>query len=153
MSSLTDQEFKVITVENKKFLQLSMQNIPTNMLVMFYQDKCPACVAVKPVMEQVAAVLIREACDMGMVNVDMYPKIVKMSEGTTTLIDRVPLIFFYKNGIPTKVFSGNMAVDNIFRFIEYSAEDKSDDKLTLQLANAGITCNNDDCCYLTFDEL
>lgn len=85
-------------------------------LILFYTsgDKCQYCPGVKQLFPRLVGKVSN--CQVGMINVSLYPQIYQMSQSTTTPIEFVPLIIFYVNGVPFKQFGGNYTEENLLKF-------------------------------------
>jgi len=82
-------------------------------LVLFYGKECPHCQKLIPIFKKLAGRVNGLFVAMSLVNID----IVKLSRNSATIIEYVPLIILYLNGVPYMKYDSEASEDAILSFI------------------------------------
>lgn len=109
---------------------LLCHNIRGVSMVTFYSKGCEKCIDFLPIFKQMPGSVV--GVEFGLVNLDHYPGIIKMSERTITPIKYVPLIILYVNGRPFMKYNGARTLESMSRFIVDSLKRINTDQQFIQ---------------------
>ncbi len=109
---LTTQDFhQKKTQDNRIVLCTSIKDLS---LILFYSNSCQYCPAFVEVFKQLPGTI---PCQFGIINVSANKQVPLMSKGTTSVINVVPFVLLYIDGIPFQLYSGRPVAQEIINFI------------------------------------
>jgi thiol-disulfide isomerase/thioredoxin len=124
-------------------------------IVMFYTDECDQCKIIKPILLGFVGNPTIQICMVNVYDADSV-KLIEQSQKTTTLLQHVPFIVFYINGIPFKKYDGQYTFSDFQTFIKNVMTEASKIKDTSEINEIPPYTigkpNSAKVCYLTYQK-
>ncbi len=111
IKSLTSQNFKVFKNGGSPSLYISTKNP----LIVFFKMNNPMCNNFQRLFMQSSG-----QCPIthAVIDISQHKDVAQMSRGTSTVIDKVPKVIFYKNGSPYATYKGNFQMGSFNNFVQ-----------------------------------
>ena len=129
LQTLQSSAFRVNETNEKKYLVI--ENIFGAAIVFFSGSNCQYCVQMRDVLDRTMPAFMSRV-KFYTINLSENKDVVKKSEATFFIndtqkadIQHVPLVIFYKNGLPYRKFSGNYNVSEFSTFVEESLQEQA----------------------------
>lgn len=129
LQTLQSSAFRVNETNEKKYLVI--ENIFGAAIVFFSGSNCQYCVQMRDVLDRTMPAFMSRV-KFYTINLSENKDVVKKSEATFFIndtqkadIQHVPLVIFYKNGLPYRRFSGNYNVPEFSTFVEESLQEQA----------------------------
>lgn len=120
-------------------------NVRGSTLLLFFTTNCKFCPKVRNIFNNLVSEVTN--CHIGITNLSLNSNLLQKSATSNTPITYVPLIIFYKDGIPYKHFTGEITKKNLLEFIDNNFESYSQESsFTLGIPKTK------EICYFNYDK-
>lgn len=153
---LEEEDFKLLetNVEGRRITHL-VHTLDGFSIVMFYTDQCDQCKIIKPILLKFVGNPNVQICMVNVYDPDSV-KLIEMSQKSSTVLQHVPFIVFYINGVPFKKFDGNYTMPDFQKFVQDVTTEASKIKNTNNIADIPPYTigkpNSSKVCYLTYQK-